>query len=429
MTAYQGFENSTDVTLESDNVRVATHAPNITSAMRDALKKLYKQDGGEACLDGVLYGRSATARKAEGNCTADFDKFLCWPKTEPGLTVTLDCPKLGRYTCSGYNAVRTCSLSGEWSKSNYTECLECYDQQNSNSESDPQERIIPIMRDIYFYGGIYSLTCLVIAFVIFMVFRNLWCRRIFIHVNLIISFILRYVTIIVMFEPFVTGRTSSYRDVDWLCKTVLVISQYSIMANIFWMFVEGLYLHNRVAVAVFSKDPHFALYGFIGWGLPLVFMIAWSISTHYTHHIQCWGEFSQKNESWIILVPIILALVLNLIFFINIIRVLVTKLATSNSSEHVQMRKAAKGIAILFPLLGITNLLFIIKPRHSGPIAESAYYISNTVLQISQGFFVSLIYCFMSTEVQSAIKKRWGRYKISKAGGTRTSIPMLTITE
>ena len=53
---------------------------------------------------------------------------------------------------------------------------------------------------------------------------------------------------------------------DWLCKTLTALSQYFMLANIMWMFVEGLFLHNRVAIAVFSTDAPFKLFYFIGWG-------------------------------------------------------------------------------------------------------------------------------------------------------------------
>ena len=53
---------------------------------------------------------------------------------------------------------------------------------------------------------------------------------------------------------------------DWLCKVFTVLRKYTIMANFSWMFVEGLFLHNRLAVSVFSTEAPFVLFYVIGWG-------------------------------------------------------------------------------------------------------------------------------------------------------------------
>ncbi|GIY13344.1 corticotropin-releasing factor receptor 1, partial [Caerostris darwini] len=74
---------------------------------------------------------------------------------------------------------------------------------------------------------------------------------------------------------------------------------------------------------------------------------------------------------------------INLIFLVNIIRILVTKMKTSSTFEIVQIRRAMKATALLFPLLGITHLLFCVNPRDDSKL-EEAYMITNAALQSSQ---------------------------------------------
>ncbi|KFM66993.1 Corticotropin-releasing factor receptor 1, partial [Stegodyphus mimosarum] len=40
---------------------------------------------------------------------------------------------------------------------------------------------------------------------------------------------------------------------------------------------------------------------------------------------------------------------------------------------------------------------------------EEAYMITNAILQSSQGFFVGLLYCFMNSEVQTAVRNSYLR--------------------
>ena len=52
---------------------------------------------------------------------------------------------------------------------------------------------------------------------------------------------------------------------------------------------------------------------------------------------------------------------INLLFLVNIVRILVTKLNDDHSNhEGTHVRKALRATLILFPLLGITNLLFFV---------------------------------------------------------------------
>ena len=46
-------------------------------------------------------------------------------------------------------------------------------------------------------------------------------------------------------------------------KAVLI---FCFQSPIFWMFIEGIYLHSRVSTNIFNHAPPFSIYYFIGWG-------------------------------------------------------------------------------------------------------------------------------------------------------------------
>ncbi|KAG0420987.1 hypothetical protein HPB47_003105, partial [Ixodes persulcatus] len=171
--------------------------------------------------------------------------------------------------------------------------------------------------------------------------------------------------------------------VDWLCKSVLSLKLYAAMASINWMFVEGLLLHSRIAVSVFQQDAPFKLYYLIGWGLPAVCVLAWSLVMESRMKTHCWRGYGHSPFVWIISGPMMMALLINTVFLINIIRILLTKLQSNTSIETMQLRKVSKATALLFPLLGITHLFFCINPRDDAHF-ESAYVICNALLQSSQ---------------------------------------------
>ena len=86
------------------------------------------------------------------------------------------------------------------------------------------------------------------------------------------SLIIRYTVSAVYYEPYIYGSHPdkpvwfrSYGQ-GYLCKVVLSLMMYGYVAPIFWMFVEGVYLHSRVATNVLdSHTSNFKLYYTIGW--------------------------------------------------------------------------------------------------------------------------------------------------------------------
>ncbi|XP_068239039.1 uncharacterized protein [Palaemon carinicauda] len=132
---------------------------------------------------------------------------------------------------------------------------------------------------------------------------------------------------LVLTEPFVSQREKIiYRDVDWLCKTLLGVRMYAQMSSINWMFVEGLYLHSRLTSNIFNDGAPFMLYYAIGWGTPLLFIPTWAGTMYFYHPVHCWKGYGSLTYVWILVAPMVIALLINFLFLINIIRIMVTRL-------------------------------------------------------------------------------------------------------
>ena len=103
-----------------------------------------------------------------------------------------------------------------------------------------------------------------------IIFRSLQCDRLRIHKNFMVSLVLLYLTTILYFEPYIhdSGGTEPawYKSQPWLCHMVLALLMFCFQAPIFWMFIEGIYLHSKVSTNVFNSSAPFSLYYLIGWG-------------------------------------------------------------------------------------------------------------------------------------------------------------------
>ncbi|KAG8138780.1 hypothetical protein E2320_001573, partial [Naja naja] len=123
------------------------------------------------------------------------------------------------------------------------------------------------LKAIYTLGHSVSLIALIAGSIILCVFRKLHCTRNYIHLNLFLSFILKAVSVFVkdgiLFYDTSTDKCSDHAS--WVgCKASLVFFQYCVMANFYWLLVEGLYLHILLMI-MFSSNRHFTAYLLTGW--------------------------------------------------------------------------------------------------------------------------------------------------------------------
>ncbi|XP_028998978.1 calcitonin gene-related peptide type 1 receptor isoform X2 [Betta splendens] len=340
-------------------------------------------------------------------CNTTWDGWLCWDETEAGLTTEQSCPGYYDDFDTHEMASKVCMETGEWGRhpesnrtwTNFTNC------RNNMTVPAAMTHFYLVMT-----GHVLSLVSLLISLGIFFYFKSLSCQRITLHKNLFISYVLSSVITITWFIVVNKGPMTKNSA---SCKMCMFIHLYLMSCNYFWMLCEGIYLHTLIVVAVFAEKQHLMWYYLLGWGFPLVPTVIHSIARHIYYNDNCWVS-SNTALLYIIHGPICAALVVNLFFLLNIVRVLITKLRVSHQAESSLYMRAVRATLILIPLLGIQYVLLNYKPREQWMLEIYMYII--VILQHYQGLLVSTIFCFFNGEVQSVLRRHWNQQRIQFAG-------------
>uniref|UniRef100_A0A8C4WHQ6 G-protein coupled receptors family 2 profile 2 domain-containing protein n=1 Tax=Gopherus evgoodei TaxID=1825980 RepID=A0A8C4WHQ6_9SAUR len=182
---------------------------------------------------------------------------------------------------------------------------------------------------MYTVGYSLSLVSLLLALLLLLAFRKLRCTRNYIHVNLFLSFMLRAVSILTRDALLRVRFSKDLRHEGDLfhllgdqaaagCRLAQVLTQYCVGANYYWLLVEGLYLHNLLVLMAVSEESCFVAYLLVGWGEWGRFDVSW--------FSRCWERNDNMAYWWIIRCPILLAILVNFVIFVRIIKILVSKL-------------------------------------------------------------------------------------------------------
>lgn len=351
-------------------------------------------------------------------CPTFFDSVSCWPRTPPATLAILPCMTefKGVQYDSTQNASRYCNINGTWD--NYTNYDEC---QHVGTSALPEfELHIELPTIVYFVGYSISLAALVLAVTVLVNFKDLRCLRNTIHINLFLTYIMSSSLWMLILSLQMTTKTEM---VD--CIFLVTLFHYFSTTNFFWMLVEGLYLYMLVVQTFSGDNLRFRKYAIIGWGGPVIFVGAWALTRPFyltseassgslpEHPNKLEIECSWMREShidWIIQGPTCTVLVINLIFLLRIMWVLITKLRSANTLETRQYRKASKALLVLIPLLGITYLIVIYGPDEGG-VGSHIFAVTRAILLSTQGFVVSLLYCFLNSEVRQTLRHHFYRWR------------------
>ncbi|XP_041366702.1 secretin receptor-like [Gigantopelta aegis] len=374
------------------------------------------------------------------HCPMYWDTLVCWPDTPAGTVSVMPCPNYVNMFQMDENASKVCTENGTWFVSptlnkmwtNYSSCMAIFNKVPPLIAANIDR--IRLMANIG-YG--MSLVSLILAIIIMLSFKRLHCARNTIHLNLFVSFILRATfsflkeNILVQGLGFPVDVRQHKGGVEfiegtehWECKLFFALYNYTLAANYMWIFVEALYLHMLILVAMFSEKSGIRWYIIFGWASPITFVVPWAIVRLMLEDKLCWNTHPTQAYFWIMQGPIVLSTLVNFGFFLNVIRILFTKLNAAHSPEakKFRYRRLAKSILVLIPLFGVHYIVFLGLPdKHVNETAQLVKLYFEMFFNSIQGFFVSLLFCFFNGEVQGEIRKQWYRFRLMRATNFRNS--------
>ncbi|KAL1121967.1 hypothetical protein AAG570_003375, partial [Ranatra chinensis] len=368
-------------------------------------------------------------------CPREFDGWTCVNSTPAGSVAQFPCP----YFIFGFDPKRfghrSCLQDGTWFRhpesnktwSNYTTCVDIEDL-----------KVRTQINLLYKTGYMISLAALTVSLIIFFYFKSLSCTRIQIHKNLFISLAVNNMLWLVWYEAVVDNPPIlSANGVG--CRALHILVQYFMLATYLWVFCEGLYLHTLLVVTFITESKVMRLLYLVGWGVPALLVAIYGVlrSTlaQDTHH--CW--IHESSYSWTLSLPVCASMIANLIFLVNIVRLLLTKLhqtstsptrsinekntsfrwkgrrdtISSEGAPSGRTKKAVRATLILIPLLGLQYIVSPFRPDQGTPW-EYVYQLTSAIVASYQGLCVALLFCFFNGEVVTAIRKRWRQCRLSK---------------
>uniref|UniRef100_A0A2K5C1Z3 Adhesion G protein-coupled receptor E3 n=1 Tax=Aotus nancymaae TaxID=37293 RepID=A0A2K5C1Z3_AOTNA len=263
----------------------------------------------------------------------------------------------------------------------------------------------PMLTVITYVGLSLSLLCLLLAALTFLLCKAIQNTSTSLHLQLSLCLFLAHLL-------FLMGIDQTEPKV--LCAIIAGALHYLYLAAFTWMLLEGLHLFltaRNLTVANYSSINRLMKWVMfpVGYGCPAV-IVAISAAS------RCWLHLDQ-GFIWGFLGPVCAIFSVNLIFFLLVFWILKRKLSSLNSEvSTIQNTRMLtfKATAQLF-ILGCTWCLGFLQV---GPAARVMAYLF-TIINSLQGFFIFLVYCLLSQQVQKQYQK-WFREMIKSKSESET---------
>ncbi|CAH2071311.1 unnamed protein product, partial [Iphiclides podalirius] len=388
---------------------------NVANLVRDALipsahgrwERCY-YTASDCCSHVMLDNTTITD---ESQCQATFDGWTCWEPAEADTTATAICSDLA-YSNVGpschHFSNKKCFSNGTWQlQTDYSTC-------------SITPRLLRRYRMNIAVLAFSIASCLPAVFIFFF-YKRLRVTRVALHRNLLIAIVIRNVLVIVSrTEVYIDELTNSGGTVlsthgIW-CRVLAVAERFAANAVFVCMLVEGVYLH-RLIVAVFRRKLKVRWLYIAGAVIAIVPALVWAIVMGLLNDHSCWIVYTVDHIQWILDAPRIAILLINSVLFIDILRVLLTKLRNSENANQL----TAKATLFLMPLFGIQFLFTALRPNTTNCLWEQIYYYISYSLEALQGFTVALLYCYINKEVHALVKATYRKTENAVSSRVRGS--------
>ncbi|XP_030330980.1 LOW QUALITY PROTEIN: gastric inhibitory polypeptide receptor [Strigops habroptila] len=360
-------------------------------------------------------------------CNRSFDMYACWGDAPPNSTASVPCPPYlpWHHRVQGGLVFRRCGPDGRWVTDGTGRPWQDHGQCEDTAPEQPLQRqawLLEQLRLLYTIGYSLSLVALVLALLLLLLFRRLRCTRNFIHANLFVSFVLRAGAILTRDALLQRRlRAGAGHPLHGLrheavagCRLAQAITQYCVGANYGWLLAEGLFLHKLLVLAAFSGERCLPAFLLLGWGAPVLFVVPWVVVRYLYENEGCWERNEKPAVWWIIRCPILVAVAVNFVVFIRIVRILVAKVRAHQVSRGDTRVRLARSTLTLIPLLGVHEVAFALAGDGPGGGALRLVRLClQVLLSSSQGLVVSVLYCFVNKEVQAEVRRGWQRCRLA----------------
>uniref|UniRef100_A0A8C8WAF0 Adhesion G protein-coupled receptor E4P n=1 Tax=Panthera leo TaxID=9689 RepID=A0A8C8WAF0_PANLE len=325
--------------------------------------------------------------------------FLTFQNIQPGGA-------RAKYFCVSWNAseeggawsTEGCSHVG--SNDSHTRC-KCF---HLSSFAVLMALVDPVLTMITYVGLSLSLLCLLLAALTFLLCQPIQNTSTFLHLQLSICLFLAHLL-------FLTGIDQTKPEV--LCSIIAGVLHYLYLASFTWMLLEGLHLFltvRNLKVANYTSASKFKkrfMYPF-GYGVPALIVAVSAIvgPQNYGTYDRCWLKHD-KAFIWSFMGPVAVIILINLVFYFQILWILRSKLSSLNKEvSTIQDTRVMtfKAIAQLF-ILGCSWGLGYFMVEEFGKVIGSVIAYTFTIINVLQGVLLFVVHCLLNHQVRMEYKK------------------------